>query len=496
MGASASNLTRRLGRTELALAGILLVGAALRLWLILAWRPAFVGYPDSTTYLYAAQASSHGLLFYNDFRPAGYPLFLVWLHAIYANLTFVIVIQHVMGLLAAVLLYLTVVRFTNRRWVALIPAAVLALSGAEIYLEHAALSEALYTLLVVAALWCAGCSVDSQARRRWLWLGAAGLLVGWSSPVRSIGVFVAPVLIVWAALTVQGRRPRLMAAGAVLLGFCLGLGPYLIYQHSDTGTWGLTRTTGDTLYARTAFFANCADFTPPAGTSGLCQAPVPGENIDFYLYSPASPGVRLFGLPSPSPPHYAWPPDGKLEAFAISAISHQPLTYAWTAIEGLVKYVIPSFGTPAMIGWSHSELIAGLHDPAQEAYTDHAEVASYYPGEPIVHHSIGALDTYADAARVEGPVTAILLVLMIAGFFVSRGRVRLAAGLFGWTTTVMIVVPILLLYYQARYAAPAYGPLAAGGAIGLDQVLERGLLGDLRTRLSPRRARIAASELD
>jgi hypothetical protein len=497
MGASAANLTRRLGRTELALAGILLVGAALRLWLTLAWRPAFVGYPDSTTYLYAAQASSQGLIFYNAFRPAGYPLFLTWLHAIYANLTFVVVIQHLMGLLAALLLYLTVARFTVRRWVALLPAAVVAFSGAEIYLEHSALSEALYTLLLVAALWCAGRSVDSQAGRRWLWLGAAGLLIGSSSPVRSIGVVLAPVLIVWAALTVQGRRPRLTAAAVVLLGFCLGLGPYLIYQHSDTGTWGLTRTTGDTLYGRSAFFANCADFTPPPGTSALCQPPMPGENIDFYLYNPASPAVRLYGIaPPPNPPNYSWPADKKLEAFALSAISHQPLTYAWSAIEGLVKYVIPGFGTPAMIGWSHSELIVGLHDPTQEAATDHGEVASYYPGEPIVHHSIGALDAYANAARVEGPLTAILLLLMVAGFFASRGRARLLAGLFGWSTTVMIVVPVLVLYYQARYAAPAYGPLAASAAIGLDQVLERGVLHDLRARLGAGRTVVAAHELD
>ncbi len=497
MGASAANLTRRLGRTELALVGILVLGALLRIWLIAAWRPAFLGYPDSITYIYAAQASSHGLLFYNAFRPAGYPLFLTWLHAIYPNLTFVIVVQHLMGLLAALLLYLTVVRFTARRWVALIPAAVVALSGAEIYLEHAALSEALYTLLVVAALWCAGRSVDSRARRRWLWLAAAGLLIGWSSPVRSIGLFVAPVVIVWAALTVQGRRPRLIAAGAVLIGFCLGLGPYLIYQHSYTGTWGLTRTTGDTLYGRVAFFANCADFTPPAGTSALCQPPVPGKNIDFYLYNPASPAVRLYGIaPVPNPPNYSWPPDKKLEAFAISAITHQPLTYAWSAIEGLVKYVIPGFGTQAMIGWSHSELIAGLHDPVQDAYTVHAQVASYYSGEPVVHHSMAAPDAYANAARVEGPVTAILLVLMIAGFFTARGRARLAAGLFGWTTTVMIVVPVLVLYYQARYAAPAYGPLAASGAIGLDQVLERGVLGSLRSRLRVPRAPVPRPELD
>lgn len=499
MAATTANSWRtRIGRTELALAGILLVGALIRVWLIYAWRPAFVGYPDSSTYLYAAQASGHGLLFWNDYRPAGYPLFLSWLHALDASLTFVITIQHLMGLLAALLLYLTVARFAARRWVALIPAAVVALSGSEIYLEHSALSESLYTLLLVAAIWCAGRSVDSDNVRRALWLGGAGLLIGLSAPVRSTGIFVAPVLIGWAAVTARERWTRIGAAGAVLLGFCVAFFPYLIYQHSYTGTWGLTRATGDTIYARAAIFANCSDFTPPAGTSGLCQPPGSrNQNADWYMFDSGSPAVQLFGIaPSPQPPNYGWPADSKLESFALSAISHQPLNYLWTTAEGLVKYVDPGFGGPAMIGWSHAQLITGLHAPGPESATDTGEVAAYYPGQRITHHGLGALDAYANAARVEGALTVILVLLMVAGFVLTTGRARVAAGLFGWTTLAMVLAPVLLLFYDARYATPAYGPLAAGAAIGLDVVLERGWLRELAVRLRSTRTRVATTAVD
>src|SRR5207253_5153440 len=71
-----------------------------------AWRPAFLGYPDAVSYIDAARLRGLGLVFWNQYRPAGYPLFLSSLHGIRADLTSVIVLQHAMGLLAASLLYL------------------------------------------------------------------------------------------------------------------------------------------------------------------------------------------------------------------------------------------------------------------------------------------------------------------------------------------------------------------------------------------------------
>ncbi len=80
-------------------------------------------------------------------------------------------------------------------------------------------------------------------------------------------------------------------------------------------------------------------------------------------------------------------------------------------------------------------------------------------------------DSYAIHARVEGPLTAVLVILMLAGWVLARGRDRSAAGLLGWTTLVMALAPVALLFYSVRYATPMYGPLAAGAAIGLDQVI-------------------------
>src|SRR5438270_6223021 len=137
----------RISKTGVALVVILGVGVGLRVWLLHSWRPAFLGYPDSAAYIFWARLGGGGLSFWDPYAPAGYPLFLSWLHWIRADLTFAIVVQHAMGLAAGVFLYATVARFVRRSWVALLPVLVIALAGSELYLEHAALSETLYTLL-------------------------------------------------------------------------------------------------------------------------------------------------------------------------------------------------------------------------------------------------------------------------------------------------------------------------------------------------------------
>lgn len=458
-------------RGAVGLGLVLLAGAAVRAWLLKTWSPAFLGYPDEGSYIIQAHAYGQGLLFSNPYRPAGYPLFLVVLHAIRTGLRFLVEVQHLLGLLTAALLYVSVARVVRHRVTALLPAAVVAFSATQIFLEHSVLSETLYTLLVVGGLTCAARSVQATRVVEVLWLTAAGALIGLSAPVRSVGVFVAPVVIVWAAASRPGGARRLRAGVVVLIGVAIPLGWYLVAQHAITRTWGLTRTSGETLYARTAIFADCRDFTPPVETAPLCP-PRRGspQGATYYMFAPASPSLRAFGAP-PDPGLSAWPPDAKLGTFARAAILHQPGEYLWTTLQGLVKYVDPSLGTSAMIEWAQPTLLAQLKGSSFTPGVIGA-VAAYYPGAPYHAGDLTALDEYASLARVEGPVTAILLVLMLIGM-ASRARARPVAWLYGTATLMMMVAPVALLFYGARYATPAYGPLAAGAAIGLDAAVAR-----------------------
>jgi hypothetical protein len=168
---------------------------------------------------------------------------------------------------------------------------------------------------------------------------------------------------------------------------------------------------------------------------------------------------------------YNLPFDSKLAAFGVAAIIHQPWEYAWTTIQGLVKYLDPNLGPPYLAIAPHNFLISQVHDPQGEANARYA-IEGYYGSDKVAHHSLTAPDAYAKAARVEGPVTAVLVVLMLTGFVLARDQRRAAAGLFGWTTTMMLLAPVAVFVYGARYATPAYGPLAAAAAIGLDEVID------------------------
>jgi hypothetical protein len=66
--------------------------------------------------------------------------------------------------------------------------------------------------------------------------------------------------------------------------------------------------------------------------------------------------------------------------------------------------------------------------------------------------------------------TAIFAAL---GIWLSAGRVRAALVLLFGASLALLVVPSALATYNARYAMPIGGPLAAAGAIGLWVCLAR-----------------------
>src|SRR3954471_14924900 len=110
-------------RAHAALVTVLVLGALLRLALVLGWQRALFGWPDAASYIDV----SHGDLFGNELRPAGYPVFLKLLHGVAPSLLLLVVVQHLLGLAAALLLYLAVARAGAPRLLAVVPAAVVAL---------------------------------------------------------------------------------------------------------------------------------------------------------------------------------------------------------------------------------------------------------------------------------------------------------------------------------------------------------------------------------
>ncbi len=182
----------------------------------------------------------------------------------------------------------------RRQWLALMPAAVVLVSGTQLYLEHSALSDTPFGFLVAAALWCA-LRVGSGTRADRAWLAVAGALLAAGVTLRPVGGFLLPVLFFWALLRHWStRRLRLFAGLAPVLGAVIVMIPYVLVQHHATGQWSLTRTTGELVYGRVATFADCYDFTPPPGTARLCPTDPPAArpNAHWYLFNPAAPALR------------------------------------------------------------------------------------------------------------------------------------------------------------------------------------------------------------
>jgi hypothetical protein len=463
----------RFPRAHVALITLVAAGGALRLWFMSSYRPGFVGYPDAHAYIIAARS-----LHWNPYKPVGYPLLLRALRALDPRLSFTVAVQHVLGLGTGVLIYLSTVPFVRRPAIALLPALVVLFGGAQVFLEHSVLSDAPYTFLLAVVLYCGAQSLSGPAAL-W-WLALAGVALAASVTLRTVGLFLVPVVAAWALTPADLTRPeRLRRALAVFAPAVALLVAYLIPQRARTGSWALTRSTNFALYARMAPIADCSRFTPPPGTAGLCEEldPRERENVNWYIFDAQSPAVRLWGVPpypleAADPAAYHWPGDDPTGRFARAVLVHQPLDYLTTVGEGLANYVVPRAGRRSVFEYDHALLIRELHN---EHYEQAAipDITSYYEtGAGYLRKRVDALERYGRCARMEGTPTAVLTTLMLVGLSLSRGRARSAVSLYVSTATSLAVLPVALLFYDVRYAVPMNVPLAAAAAIGIDRLLD------------------------
>ena len=447
----------------IAIAAVLGIGVLLRAYLTIRWRPAFVNYSDSGIYIQDAYEGG----FADPLRVVGYGIFLIPLHWISAHMMPVILIQHALGLGTAALLYMTL-RLHAAPWgVALVPMAVVALGGTQIFLEHSLLSEALFTFLVALALYAA--SRDALDGSPW-WTVTAGACVGLCATVRGVGTAMLVVIPVWLLFASRRvSRGAVVRAGTALGVSLLVIGCYVGWRTAQTDQSGFTSNGNWNLYGRVAPFADCTKFDPPAGTRALCD-PVPpkqrvGRNVEYYIYDPDSPAQQAFG------PAYLVSPDpdanSKLGKFAFAAIRGQPGDYLNAVGDDLVRIVSPNNASDGDI--SYDQLIRVLIEgPFGNGRNDFVESWRnlYYPGDVYHWSSIEAMRDYEKITRVQGPLMVIVLLLALAAPWITPFAARRLAALMAATAFALLVYPILTHAYDARFVVPALGPLSAAAALG------------------------------
>ncbi|HEX8052914.1 MAG TPA: glycosyltransferase family 39 protein [Thermoleophilaceae bacterium] len=435
------------------------LAVALRGLAMAAYAPAFLGYPDTSFYVAVANEGASE----DPFRPGGYPVFLRAVHAF--GITGTVLIQHVLGLATAMLLFLIVRRLGGSQWVALVPAAAVALCGSQVMIEHALLSEPLFAFLVAAALYACVRSLDDGIG----WAVAAGMLLGAAVPVRLVALGLIPVAAIWLVLASPRRR--------LLVGLA-----FTVVAASIPAAWGavndFTRTGPYNFYGRVGPFADCHRFDPPSGTRMLCIKSPPDRRGSTYsfIFTGGSPAVAYFGHPQGYPEPTKDDVD-RIRRFARAAAIGQPLDYVRTVAKDSFRYLAPEvWRPPPGDATQMPEELNQYFTSSGWTGTAVRRSRAYYGGgvhptanEPLLE----ALRVYERGTRFTGLAFVLVLLPALAAPFLLRGRARAGALLLLLCGLALLAVPVATIFYDYRFAIPALGALATAGALGAGEIAGR-----------------------
>jgi len=416
---------------------------------------AFVGFSDSGPYLLAARDN----IFRDAQRPAGYPFFLRLVHHLSDSLLFTIGVQHALGIATGLLLYAALRRTKTSAWLGLLPAVVVFFGGTGLFLEHSVLGDSLFAFLQAVGVYAVIRALYDE-RMRWpLLAGMATGVAFWDRTVALSSAILIPLVLLCAAAGCIRRRLR--SAFTVVLTVIVLVAFYVGAQYYFTGYLGYERQSAWDLYGRVATFVDCHKFTPPHGTSFLCPSePVDHrESQDYFQYGATAPAVKRFGPPSAA----SITANALLQEFSIAAIEHEPVAYAAATARGLGRYLFPRGGE----GYTPQNLAEASFQ--EERTQDVQLVASrLYPQSRtyLPTSQAQALLAYQSDTSIEGPLLILLLVAAIVGPFFLASRVRWTAIFFTLTALFSITFAAAGNGYDARYAYPTFGPLAAGAALG------------------------------
>jgi 4-amino-4-deoxy-L-arabinose transferase-like glycosyltransferase len=410
--------------------------------------------------------------------PAGYLLFTHGLHAIWASITLIALLQHLLGLIGAALVYWAARDSGLGPWLGAAATVPMLFAGEVIALEHGPMTETLMTVLLNAGLVML---LHAVHRSSWAWAAGAGAALGLAVTVRTVVLPIAAVAALWALLAAGGGvGRRLRVAVPAVVGVALVLGGYLAL--ASTGRYaGVGDVGGAYLYARVAPIADCTKFNPPPGTRGLCETSPPAGRAGtlYYQIGEGNPRYRVF--PRSRTDYTAG--NAKLGAWARRVILAQPLDYLKLVLGDLPRYFEKDAEVRPQSGNGFLAVTLGNENIDAQVLVVNALRGTYDVSGPSKPHAAWLLKLYSGVTRIDGLVLAALLLLALAGA-VLRSPARHAAVLGLLVTLVLMVFPVLTLIWSQRYVIPAYGMLGLAAAVGANA---------LAARFSARRASAAAA---
>ena len=283
-------------------------------------------YGDSYYYLQDSQT-----LRPDSLHPAIYA-FLLWSLHTTGSLLSVSVLQHVLGLLAGLFVYVLCIRQGVRPWLAAIAAAPVLLDMYEVVVEQMVLSDCLAVFLLALSLLLASGRGRSTA-------ALAGLSFALAALTRTVLLAGLPALLVvaWRARS-TGQRP--LRIGALLLCLALPLVGYASWMHAVTGQYGFESASGLLYYGRVADLADCGTLHLTKEEGPLCDpvSKASRRGPGFYMWSSQSPLREHFRAATGEPWVF---PSAVTVGFAERVILAQPGDYLASVASQFFNYLSP-----------------------------------------------------------------------------------------------------------------------------------------------------------
>jgi hypothetical protein len=411
-------------------------------------------------------------------RPAGYPIVLRILEPFH-SLLLVTTLQHLMGIVLAVIIYGVLRHRGLPAWGAVLATVPTLFDSRQIWLESSILPDTLFTFVLMVAV-----AILLTWRQPRIWQAViVGLLVAWASVIRGNGAPVFVIILIFLLLQRVGWK----VFTACLAAFAVPVAGYALVFYSEYGQLNITNSSGMFLWSRTMSFANCSIIKPPADLVPLCPenqpghptTPAPAWSIDAlmnertpadYLWDSkawyqvdAHPGINAY--------------NNKLATkFAERAILAQPGAYLRTVTK---EVLLTFFTTDRPTDYLSDHFTVAPHVKTLAEYQKYWE--SKYAHTTSNTHVVQpwAYFMFLYQAPVWFPGWVFCFIL-VAGLVLLirrwRGGVGPAAGLAWGVAVVNLVVPIAAHELDYRYVLSAvpFACLAFGLTFGRRRVVPSG----------------------
>jgi Dolichyl-phosphate-mannose-protein mannosyltransferase len=392
-------------------------------------------------------------------RVSGYSIGLKILQPFHSY-ALITILQHLMGLAVAVMMYALARRFGAPAWLATLATVPVLYDGFEIELEHLIMSDVpflfLLTLATLLVLWDrSGPSLRTCV--------AVGLLLGIADCVRSVAL---PLLAVFAVYMII-RRFGWRKVAVTIVACLIPVSGYAAVFYLEHGQFAMQDASGVFVYARVMTFADCSKMRVPVNELWLCDTTPPAQRpVDQeYVWASQSPLNRF------PPSKFSRVPNSLAEDFAIRAIEAQPLDYAkavfadtWRAF-AWKRHVFPNAQTYDEYVFGPKRTPIPSWDRARLGKYD-SYAAAYVQGNPntqVVDPFAAIIRGYQRYVWLPGTVYGLILLAGLGGIVLAWRRIG-GEALLPWAISfALIIIPAATTEFDYRYVLPAvpFGCLAA-----------------------------------